>query len=74
MIPNNSTYEAGFKTQFFTIVLMSSILIFGAWTLTNFIINISKNEENQKKINKLYQKGLDYLNYLFEDLKVNLIY
>ncbi|KAG4104256.1 hypothetical protein H8356DRAFT_1270798 [Neocallimastix lanati (nom. inval.)] len=69
MIPNNSTYEAGFKTQFFTIVLMSSILIFGAWTLTNFIINISKNEENQKKINKLYQKGLDYLNYLFEDLK-----
>jgi hypothetical protein len=69
MIPNNTTYEAGFKTQFFTTILITGFLIFGVWSLTKLLINISQEEENQKRINKLIQKGLDILNYYLDDLK-----
>lgn len=70
MIPNNITYEAGFKSQFFTIVLISGFLIFGVWSLTKLIINLSKNEENQKKLNIFYQNIINLLNYYLDDLKV----
>jgi len=69
MIPNNITYEAGFKSQFFTIVLISGFLIFGVWSLTKLIINLSKNEENQKKLNIFYQNIVNLLNYYLDDLK-----
>ncbi|OUM58150.1 hypothetical protein PIROE2DRAFT_21398 [Piromyces sp. E2] len=69
MIPNNSIYEAGFKSQLFTIVLISSSLIFTVWSLTRLLIKYSKNEENQKQINNLYQKCLDILNYYLDDIK-----
>jgi len=69
MIPNNTIYEAGFKSQFFTTILITGFLIFGVWSLTNLLINISQEEENQKRINNLIQKGLDILNYYLDDLK-----
>ncbi|ORX56632.1 hypothetical protein BCR36DRAFT_280255 [Piromyces finnis] len=69
MIPNNTIYEAGFKSQFFTIVLISSSLIFSIWTFTRLIIKFSQNEENQKQLNILYQKCLDILNYYLDDFK-----
>jgi len=70
MIPNETIYEAGFKSQFFTIILISSSLILTAWSLTKLIINLSKNEENQKQLNHVYQKCIDIINYYLDDLKV----
>jgi len=69
MIPNETIYEAGFKSQFFTIILISSSLILTAWSLTKLIINLSKNEENQKQLNHVYQKCIDIINYYLDDLK-----
>jgi len=69
MIPNDSIYEAGFKSQFFTIVLITSSLFLTAWSLTKFIINLSKNEENQKLVYLIYQKCIDIINYYLDDLK-----
>ena len=71
MIPNETIYEAGFKSQFFTIILISSSLILTAWSLTKLIINLSKNEENQKQIYLIYQKCIDIINYYLDDLKVS---
>jgi len=69
MIPNDSIYEAGFKSQFFTIVLIISSLILTVWSLTKLIINLSKNEENQKQVYLIYQKCIDIINYYLDDLK-----
>jgi len=69
MIPNNTIYEAGFKSQFFTIVLISSSLIFAVWSLTRLLIKYSQSEENQKQLNLLYKKCLDILNYYLDDFK-----
>ncbi|ORX84927.1 hypothetical protein BCR32DRAFT_325663 [Anaeromyces robustus] len=69
MIPNNTIYEAGFKNQFFTIVVVSTSLIFATWSITRLIINLSKKEENQKKLNIFYQKCIDLLNYYLDDIK-----
>jgi len=71
MIPNDSIYEAGFKSQFFTIVLITSTLFLTVWSLTKLIINLSKNEENQKQIYLIYQKCIDIINYYLDDLKVS---
>lgn len=69
MIPNNTIYEAGFKSQFFTFVLISGCMILGAWSLTKLIINLSKSEEYQKKFKILYQHAIDIANYYLDDLK-----
>jgi len=71
MIPNNTIYEAGFKSQFFTIVLISSSLIFAVWSLTRLLIKYSESEENQKQLNFIYKKCLDILNYYLDDFKVS---
>jgi len=69
MIPNNSIYEAGFKNQFLTGVVISVSLFFATWSLARLIISLSKEEENKKKFNIFYQKCIDLINYYLDDLK-----